>query len=50
MDDIIGARYWYNKSKQYGYELVSFSIDKFWNEEIKKPFYKPYVDVFSRRI
>lgn len=46
MDDIIGARYWYNKSKQYGYELVSFKIDKFWNEETKQPFYKPYVDVF----
>lgn len=46
MNDILGARYWYNKSKQYGYELVSFKIDKFWNTETKQPFYKPYVDVF----
>ena len=46
MNDIIGARYWYNKSKQYGYELVSFKIDKFWNEKLKKPVFKPYVDVF----
>lgn len=49
MDDIIGARYWYNKSKQYGYELVSFKIDKFWNEETKQPFYKPYVDVLLKK-
>lgn len=49
MNDIIGARYWYNKSKQYGDELVSFRIDKFWNEELKKPVYKPYVDVFLRK-
>lgn len=49
MDDIIGARYWYKKSKQYGGELVSFKIDKFWNEETKKPFYKPYVDVLLKK-
>ena len=49
MNDIIGARYWYNKSKQYGDELVSFRIDTFWNEELKKPVYKPYVDVFLRK-
>ena len=49
MDDIIGSRYWYNKSKQYGYELVSFKIDKFWNKETKKPFYKPYVDVLLKK-
>ena len=46
MDDIVGARYWYNPTKQYGYELVSFKIDKFWNEETGEPVYKPYVDVF----
>lgn len=46
MDDIIGARYWCNKSKQYGYELVSFKIDKFWNEKTGELIYKPYVDVF----
>ena len=49
MNDIIGARYWYNPTKQYGYELVSFKIDKFWNEETGKPFYKPYVDVFLQK-
>lgn len=49
MDDIIGARYWYKKSKQYGDELVSFKIDKFWNEETEKPFYKPYVDVLLKK-
>ena len=49
MHDIIGARYWYNKSKQYGYELVSFSINKFWNEETGEPVYKPYVDVFLKK-
>ena len=49
MDDIIGARYWYKKSKQYGDELVSFKIDKFWNEETKKTFYKPYVDVLLKK-
>ena len=49
MNDIIGARYWYNKSKQYGDELVSFRIDKFWNEELKKPVFKPYVDVFLQK-
>lgn len=46
MNDIIGARYWYNPTKQYGYELVSFRINKFWNEETGEPVYKPYVDVF----
>lgn len=45
MNDIIGARYWYDRTKQYGYELVSFSINKFWNEETGEPVYKPYVDV-----
>ena len=49
MNDIIGARYWYKPTKQYGYELVSFRIDKFWNEESKKPVYKPYVDVFLKK-
>lgn len=49
MNDIIGARYWYNPTKQYGYELVSFKIDKFWNEETGEPVYKPYVDVFLEK-
>ncbi len=49
MNDIIGARYWYNPTKQYGYELVSFKIDKFWNEETGEPVYKPYVDVFLNK-
>ena len=49
MDDIIGARYWYKPTKQYGYELVSFRIDKFWNKKTKLPFYKPYVDVFLEK-
>lgn len=46
LNDIIGARYWYQPTKQYGYELVSFRINKFWNEETDQPVYKPYVDVF----
>lgn len=33
LNDIIGARYWYQPTKQYGYELSSFEIDKFWNKE-----------------
>ena len=49
MNDIIGARYWYNPTKQYGYELVSFRIDKFRDEETKLPFYKPYVDVLLEK-
>lgn len=49
MNDIIGARYWYNPTKQYGYELVSFKIDKFWNKETGKPVYKPYVDVLLEK-
>ena len=49
MNDILGARYWYNESKQYGDELVSFRIFTFWNEELKKQVNKPYVDVFLRK-
>ena len=49
MNDIIGARYWYNPTKQYGYELVSFRIDKFRDEETKLPFYRPYVDVLLEK-
>lgn len=39
-------RYWYSKSKQYGHELVSLRVDKFFDEETKKPYYETYVDVF----
>lgn len=49
LNDIIGARYWYQPTKQYGYELVSFRINKFWNEETDQPVYKPYVDVFLQK-
>lgn len=49
MNDIIGARYWYNKTKQYGYELVSFRMVKFRDEETGQPFYEPYVDVFLQK-
>ena len=49
MNDLIGARYWYNPTKQYGYELVSFRINKFRDEETKLPFYKPYVDVLLEK-
>ena len=49
MDDIIGARYWYNPTKQYGYELVSFRIVKFLDEETRQPFYEPYVDVLLKK-
>lgn len=49
MNDIIGARYWYNKTKQYGYELVSFRIIKFRDDETGQPFYEPYVDVFLEK-
>lgn len=45
MDDIIGARYWYNPTKQYGYELVSFEINKFWSKKTSERAYRPYVDV-----
>lgn len=37
------------QQKQYGYELVSFKIDKFWNKETGKPVYKPYVDVLLEK-
>lgn len=49
MNDIIGARYWYNPTKQYGYELVSFRIVKFRDEETGQPFYEPYVDVLLEK-
>ena len=49
MNDIIGARYWYKPTKQYGYELVSFRIVKFRDEETGQPFYEPYVDVFLQK-
>ena len=49
MDDIIGARYWYNPTKQYGYELVSFRFVKFRDGETRQPFYEPYVDVFLEK-
>ena len=49
MDDIIGARYWYKPTKQYGYGLFSFKINKFWNKKTGEPVYKPYVDIFLKK-
>lgn len=49
MNDVIYARYWYKPTKQYGYELVSFRIVKFRDEETGQPFYEPYVDVFLEK-
>lgn len=49
MDDIIGARYWYNPTKQYGYELVSFRIVKFRDGKTRQPFYIPYVNVLLEK-
>lgn len=49
MNDIIGARYWYKPTKQYGYELVSFRIVKFRDGETRQPFYMPYVNVLLEK-
>lgn len=49
MDDIVGARYWYKPTKQYGYELVSFRIVKFRDGETGQPFYIPYVNVLLEK-
>lgn len=49
MNDIIGARYWYNPTKQYGYELVSFRFVKFRDGETRQPFYMPYVNVLLEK-
>ena len=49
MNDILGARYWYNPTKQYGYELVSFRFVKFRDGETRQPFYIPYVNVLLEK-
>lgn len=40
------SRYWYEKSKQYGYEIISSKITPLYNEDTEQTTYHKYVDVF----
>ena len=40
------SRYWYEKSKQYGYKIISSRIVSFYNEGTRQTTYQKYVDVF----
>lgn len=39
-------RYWYNPTKQYGYDLNSLRVVRFYNSTTGESIYKPYIDVF----